>query len=193
MKVVSFVTVIFATFISCDKKEYKTANLEVEIPKTVTKDTLHTQETDFQKWAKHFSESPLPYRDSTNFDNVEKLTDLSDKEISQLKLKELFPGISSFKINHHFNFSENFESLSITYFKGEMELSTELINYNPTGEVIDHIEISYDEIAESAFRKESLIDKNGIIVYSINSFEEPVKTEKNEFFINPDGRFKNKK
>lgn len=184
--------VILATIISC-KKENKSKSLNAEPVKTEVKDTPNIEETDFQKFVHHFSESSLPYKDSTNFDNVEKLADLSEKEISQLKLKELFPGINSFKVNNRFPFSKNFESLSITYFKSEMELSTELINYTHEGKVIGHMEISYDEVAESAFRKESLIDKNKITVYSINSFEEPVKTEKAEFLINSDGSFKAKK
>lgn len=193
MKYVSFLVVILATLISCNKKENKSESLNSEIPKIETKDTLNVKETDFQKFVDHFSESSLPHKDSTNFDNVEKLADLSERQISQLKLKELFPDIHSFKINNHFNLSDNFESLSVTYFKGEMEVSTELINYTKEGKIIDHIEISYDEIAESAFRKESLINKNQIIVYSENSFEEPVKTEKEKIFINSDGHFKIKK
>lgn len=190
MKYVSFLIVILAALISCHKKENKSENLNAEIPKTEIKDTVNIEDTDFQKFVNHFSESSLPYKDSTNFDNVEKLANLPDKQISQLKLKELFPDIHSFKINNHFNLSDNFESLSVTYFKGEMEVSTELINYTKEGKIIDHIEISYDEIAESAFRKESLIDKNQIIVYSENNFDEPVKTEKEKILINSDGHFK---
>ena len=78
----------------------------------------------------------------------------------------------------------------ISYYQGEHELFTTLLNIGKNDQIIDQLNIAYDEIAESAFRKTSSIDQNRIVVEDWNYMtDEPTKTL-TTYRISKEGKFK---
>lgn len=180
--------IISVALISC-KKEAAVENLSkidtLSKKVAVEKPSVNSN---FEKIVNSFPLKSVPAVDSTNYDNIERLSALKDVDLKELKLDKLFSGGSNFKINSRYDLSPDFKTISVTFNKGEMEVYTELLNFTNQGELIDHTVISYDEIAESAFRKWSEISKDKIILTDINYFEEPAKTEKYQFKILPTGK-----
>jgi hypothetical protein len=180
--------IISVALISCKKEgavdnQSKSDTLSNKI--TVEKPA---ENSNFEKIVNSFPLKSIPVVDSTNFDNVERLSVLKNDDLKELKLDKLFSDGSNFKINSRYNLSPDYKTISVTFNKGEMEVFTELLNFTNQGELIDHTEIAYDEIAESAFRKWSEISKDKIILTDTNYLEEPAKIEKHQFKILPTGK-----
>ena len=143
---------------------------------------------DFKTILEKFPLKLTPVVDSTNFDNENLLKPLTEADLKELKLDKVFTDGSNFKINSRYELSPEFKTISVSFNKGEMEISTELLNFNLQGELIDHMEVAYDEIAESAFRKSSQITKDKIVLTDENYLEDPAKIQKFTYKILPSGK-----
>ena len=149
-------------------------------------------ELDFLKKLKVMS---LPYRDSTNFDNHIDKPQMREAEIEQLKLKSIVPDGFGFTLNHKLNISPQFHAVIISYQPDNEALCTALITYDKDYNIIDMLEIAFDEIAESIFRKESTVYTDHITVESISYIyfscmeEEWPMVEAIDYKIESDGTF----
>ena len=73
--------------------------------------------------------------------------------------------------------------------KGENELVTTLVNIDQNNTIIDHLDIAYDEIAESALRTISIISKANIVVEDWNYFNENNQKTTKTYLVTSDGKF----
>ncbi|MFA4870763.1 MAG: carboxypeptidase-like regulatory domain-containing protein [Pedobacter sp.] len=130
----------------------------------------------------------LPFKDSTNFDNFKESRKLTNQEAGILKLNTLYSGVMGFYSRYTVPFSTQFKSVVISYHPNEHELITTLINYDRDYHILGKVDIAYDEIAESQFRKESLLTIDKIIVDEISWMENrPVKKTKT-YEVLPNGK-----
>lgn len=130
----------------------------------------------------------LPFKDSTNFDNFKESRKLTNLQASVLKLNTIYGSTKGFYSRYTVPFSTKFKSLVISYRASEHELITTLINYDINYNILGKVDIAYDEIAESQFRKESLLTMDKIIVDEISWFEnKPVKKRK-AYEVLPNGK-----
>lgn len=80
--------------------------------------------------------------------------ELSIEEIDHLNLTQIYPDYSKNKAQYTFHpdyrilLSKNTISLVVTVFMGAHEMESMLINYDLNGEIVEHLKISSDEIAE---------------------------------------------
>lgn len=130
----------------------------------------------------------FPYTDSTNFDNFKEENILDSSQVNFLKLKEVNDQVQNFYLKYKIPFSQNFESYVISYEYGEHELFTTLINYDKKYNIVDKIDLSYDETAESQFRKSSTIWKDSIKIEDISYTEDQPKIESIVYKISHDGK-----
>ena len=133
----------------------------------------------------------LPLVDSTNFDNYNHRQEIkNDLFFKKIAFKKDQPEIENSRLRYQLDFSERFQSVVISYYQGEHELFTTLINIGKNDQIIDQLDIAYDEIAESAFRKTSFVDQNKIIVEDWNYMtDEPTRTV-TAYQISKEGKFK---
>ncbi len=132
----------------------------------------------------------LPITDSTSFDNFEE-SGIPDKGfLKRIKFDPRRKDATKFRLNYKIPFSENFTSVVVSYQGGEHELFSTLITIDKEFNIIDQLEIAYDEIAESAFGKTSKIEKNKITVTSSNRMEvKPIFRDETYVLANT-GKFK---
>lgn len=138
-------------------------------------------------------EKKLPLIDSTSFDNHQSGKILSAHEQEVLGLEKVFAGkkvneIGKVSIDYSISLSQNFKTLVVSYFYGENELFTCLINYDHNFHVIDWTNIAYDEIAEGFSRIQSEITQSGIVTSRINYFNEPPEIKKSVYKIDSTGK-----
>ena len=185
--------VIFATT-GCQEKSSKiqSSSKETKILKdTVTvvkeKNILNTINNQFPD----SSYKSLPLVDSTNFDNYLHHQGIkNDLFFKKIAFKKDQPEIENSRLRYQLDFSERFQSVVISYYQGEHELFTTLINIGKNDQIIDQLDIAYDEIAESAFRKTSSITQNKIVVEDWNYMtDEPTRTV-TTYQISKEGKFK---
>ena len=133
----------------------------------------------------------FPLIDSTNFDNYNHEQEIkNDLFFKKIQFKRDQPEIEHSRLRYQVHFSEKFQSVVISYYKGEHELVTTLANLGENNQIIDLLDIAYDEIAESAFRKTSSITQNKIVVEDWNYMnDEPIKTT-TTYQISQEGKFK---
>lgn len=132
----------------------------------------------------------FPITDSTNFDNF-KTSGMPDKGfLKRINFKTIHTDAKKFKLNYKIPYAENFTSIVVGYQSGDHELFALLITLNKESEIIDMLEIAYDEIAESAFRKTSKIEKDKIVVTSWNWMGEEPVAETETYILQNDGRFR---
>jgi len=134
----------------------------------------------------------FPYTDSTNFDNFKEMNKLDSSQVNFLILKEVNHQAQKFYLKYKIPFSEAFESYVVSYQDGEHELFTTLINYDKKYNIIDKIDLSYDEIAESQFKKSSIIWRDSIIIEDISYTEDQPKIESIVYKISDDGKITKK-
>ncbi len=185
--------VIFATT-GCYEKSSKnqSSSKETKILKdTVTvvkeKNILNTINNQFPD----LSYKSLPLVDSTNFDNYNHHQGIkNDLLLKKIAFKKDQPEVENSRLRYQLDFSERFQSVVVSYYQGEHELFTTLINIGKNDEIIDQLNIAYDEIAESAFRKTSSIDQNRLVVEDWNYMtDEPTRTV-TTYEISKEGKFK---
>ncbi len=128
--------------------------------------------------------------DSTNFDNYQAQGMADDIFIKKIKFKASNSTAEHFRLRYKVPFSENFSAIVITYRDGEHELFTTLVTLDKNGNIIDQLDISYDEIAESAFRKIGKLEKDRISIQSWNYMNEVPTHEESIFTVLETGIFK---
>ena len=194
MKVpILILAVIFATT-GCQEKSSKnqSSSKDTKILKdTVTiikeKNIHNTINNQFQDVPK----KNLPLVDSTNFDNYNHHQGIkNDLFFKKIAFKKDQSEIENSRLRYQLDFSERFQSVVISYYQGEHELFTTLVIIGKNDQIIDQLDIAYDEIAESAFRKTSSIDQNRIVVEDWNYMtDEPTRTV-TTYQISKEGKFK---
>ncbi|WP_373784550.1 hypothetical protein [Kaistella sp.] len=185
--------VIFATT-GCYEKSSKNQSSSKETK--ILKDTVTVvkEKNILNTINNQFSDVPnksLPLVDSTNFDNYNHQQEIkNDLFFKKIAFKKDQPEVENSRLRYQLDFSERFQSVVISYYQGEHELFTTLIIIGKNDQIIDQLDIAYDEIAESAFRKTSSIDQNRIIVEDWNYMtDEPTKTV-TAYQISKEGKFK---
>ena len=180
------ILVSFFTFLSCDNKVEKKSNEKL--------DTITNNEKENPKLKVNLFENiptkNFPIIDSTNFDNFESFGRPDNGILKKIKLETNKEDTKNYRINYIIPFSENFTSITVTYQSGDHEMFTSIITINSENEIIDMLEIAYDEIAESAFQKTSKIDKEKIIITEWNWMSEEPDTEIETYILLSNGKFK---
>ncbi|MDR1123864.1 MAG: ankyrin repeat domain-containing protein, partial [Elusimicrobiota bacterium] len=145
-----------------------------------------------QSFMENLTTKEPPFKDSTNFDNHTNARQMNAYEIGKLKLKSKIPDAENFTLNYKLKLSDNFYTFAISYTKGEYELFTDLITFDKDYNIIDKLNIAYDEIGESWFSKRSMILKDSIILeknYSAEDSEGDTLEIKTTYKIGADGKF----
>ncbi|QQT25592.1 hypothetical protein [Sphingobacterium spiritivorum] len=132
----------------------------------------------------------LPFTDSTNFDNYKPVTKQNPELLKKLNLEKAIADATDFNINYSLPLSNNFQTVVITYHKGEMELCTSMLTVDKNTKIIDILPVAYDEVAESAFRKISVIEKDKITVDDWNYMQEEPTKETKKYILQENGKFK---
>lgn len=185
-KLVLFSIIVFL-FQSCGNgTEQKIAEKTQQITKIATQYSMPVFKTDLLK---NIPVKKFPITDSTNFDNFEKIGIPDNGFLKQIKFKTQKEHTKNDRINYIVPFSENFSSIVVTYQNGDHELFTALITVNKENQIIDMLDIAYDEIAESAFQKTSKIDKDKIAVTEWNWMSEEPVTETQIYILQSKGKF----
>src|SRR5690606_7668379 len=133
---------------------------------------------------KHF-----PITDSTNFDNFEPLGEPDVDFLSKIKAHTGSEEISHVGLNYSIPSASKFTSVVVTYQNGEHELITSWVTLDDKNNIIDKLDIAYDEIAESAFRTISVINKDSIWVTHWNFMGEVPIEEREAFALQSNGKF----
>lgn len=131
----------------------------------------------------------MPFTDSTNFDNYGKKGIPAEGFIARTGFKPNKPETKNFRLNYCVNFAKDVSAVAITYQSGDHELFTTLVTMDSENNIIDKLDIAYDEIAESAFRRISTIQEDKIVVTSINWMDEEPIYESETYILRMDGRF----
>jgi hypothetical protein len=132
----------------------------------------------------------LPYKEFTNFDNHVDVRKMSASEIRQLKLKSKIPDGSDFSLNYQIHLSDNFHAIAVSYQLGDHELFTTLITYDNEYNIIDLLNVAYDEIAESWFWRSSTIYKDHIVVEKVEGIVDDEQiVSKTRYKIESNGTF----
>lgn len=181
-------------FSACDSKTEKKTT-ETQPTEAVTKDSMYTEPNEGSYTAETDRLATLPVKhfpiiDSTNFENFEKSGIPDEGFLKQIKFEPEHIETNNFRLNYKIPFSENFTSVVVTYQSGEHELFTSLITVNKKREIIDRLGIAYDEVAESAFRKTSKIEKDNIVVTAENWMSEEPIFETKTYILQTSGKFK---
>lgn len=177
--------------VSCtkDNHTFKEDNKIVHETSLTLNEELIEDES-FQSFPKIPTKS-FPIVDSTNFDNYKDQDGIKDDLfIQQIEFQKNNPDAENIRLRYRINSSDHYYSAVISYRKGEHELFTTLVNIKENKKIIDQLDIAYDEIAESAFRKTSSMNQNKITIEDWNYFsEEPIKEIAN-YLVKEDGTFK---
>lgn len=195
---VKFTTILLvaAYFLSsCSDKSQKVNRLsqtktESAIENAVLADTAQEIPPTSIQLLKTLPVRNFPITDSTDFDNFNQIGIPDNGFLKRIQFNPEHTEANYFRLNYKIPFSENFTSLVITYQRGEHELISMLLTVSKEEKIIDSLEISYDEIAESAFSKSSTIEKNKITVTDWNSMsgDEPI-SETHSYKVNSKGTF----
>ncbi|MFU1859415.1 hypothetical protein ACK8HY_20620 [Sphingobacterium sp. NGMCC 1.201703] len=175
------------------KTEKKTTEIEPTIEE-VAKDSTYLK-SDIDSYADSGLLSKLPVRDfpiidSTRFESFEKYGIRDNDFLKRIKFDAGHANATNFRINYRVPFSENFGTVVISYQSGEHELFTTMITIDKHNKIIDKLDISYDEIAESAFSKTGKIEKHKITVISNNWMNEVPVFESETYILDNNGKFK---
>lgn len=194
---------------SCGNKKTQTAagtneNTEVRLSDDAEEEELFDQAADkepfdeaddedsfaFQTLKADKTRRKPPFRETTNFDNYrETCVALSQEEIKKMDLQTIIPEGDNFMHNYVLDLPYNFSAVAVTYGISEMEMITTLITYGKNNEFIDRLDIAYDEVAESWFRKESTISESEIVVEDMSFTDENPQTLTTRYKFNADGTF----
>lgn len=128
--------------------------------------------------------------DSTNFDNYQGQGEMDEAFIKKIKFQTSDPDAVDFRLRYGVPFSEHFNAIVITYKSGEHELFTTLVTLDKKDQIIDQLDVAYDEVAESAFRKIGKIEKDKITIQSWNYMNEVPIHEESIFNVLETGKFK---
>lgn len=194
-KLITLFLVTAFLFTACDSKTGKKTTEKLQTPEGIAKDSIHINTNKAISNAATSLLATLPVRhfpitDSTNFDNFEKYGMPDKGFLNRIKFKPEHTDARNFRLNYKIPFSEKFTAAVVTYQSGDHELFTLLITLSPKNKIIDRLEIAYDEVAESAFRKTSKIEKDKIVVTSSNWMNEEPIFETETYILQSNGKFK---
>ena len=185
--------VIFATT-ACQEKSSKNQSSSKETKILKDTATVAKEKNILNTISNKFPDVPnksLPLVDSTNFDNYNHHQGIkNDLFFKKIAFKKDQPEIENSRLRYQLDFSERFQSMVISYYQGEHELFTTLLNIGKNDQIIDQLDIAYDEIAESAFRKTSSVDQNKIIVEDWNYMTDKPTRTVTTYEISKEGKFK---
>ncbi len=133
-------------------------------------------------------EQALPFVDSTNFDNFKQQGISNPTLIGLLRFQADYSNLEDIKIRYQIRFSSSIRGLVITYPISDQELNTTLLILNNKHEVVDEMDIAYDETAESAIREWTLIEKDKLSIEHWNYFSEEPTVERKVYSIRADGK-----
>lgn len=185
----SFLVITTAILVSsCNNTPENKMSSTSTIKDTVSHNTLQKEEV--KKPFEYLTSKEIPYTDSTNFNNYEySKKNNTEPLLQQISKKLNKKDLVNLAIRYQLPLSSNFSSIVVTYNVGDHELFTTLINIDKSGTIIDHLDIAYDEIAESAFSSSSVINTNVIETTNWNYMEEIPSSEKETFSISTEGKF----
>ena len=127
-----------------------------------------------------------PHTDSTNFDDYNSKNLLSESNIDSLHLnyvKEQLGYSVPIYYNYQLNLSDNFKTM-VFLFLSENVLKSVLINYDFNGNLIDFIEVAYDELVKSWSRTTSEIYNDKIVITNVLWFDEKREAIKEYIILN---------
>jgi hypothetical protein len=131
----------------------------------------------------------IPVTDTSNFDNFNGENPLSKKLISKLHLKSLGEDYETLHARYRLAFSTDIDLAVITVL-AESEMKTYLISYRKKEyQLLDKVQISYDEIAESMTRMEGKITANEVVTTHYNYWNEKPEIEVKRYRIEKSGKF----
>lgn len=131
----------------------------------------------------------LPVTDSTSFDNFNGEDKLSPKLVSKLQLKSIDPNFKSFHSRYRIALSNDVDMMVVT-LSAENEMKTFLISYSKKDyQLIDKVQIAYDEIAESAFSAIGKISNKEVVVKNYNYMGDEPVIEVKKYKIEQSGKF----
>lgn len=195
IRITAFLLIATYFLSSCDdksKKENRVSQTKTEsaIKNVVLEDTAQEIPPTSIQLLETLPVRNFPITDSTGFDNFNQIGIPDNGFLKRIQFNPEHTEANDFRLNYKIPFSENFTSLVITYQRGEHELITMLLTVSKEEKIIDSLEISYDEIAESAFSKCSTIEKNKITVTDWNwmSGDEPI-SDTHRYKLNSKGTF----
>lgn len=184
------------SLLSCNSKTLKEITAAHVKMESATRDSFPVGTSEEVSTAESHVLKKLPVRnfpitDSTRFENFEQTGTPDNGFLKRINFNPEHTDAKNFRLNYTIPFSKSFTSLVLTYQNGEHELFTTLITLSKEDEIIDRLEIAYDEIAESAFSRTSKIEKDKITVTDWNwmSGEKPV-SESKTYILQQDGKFK---
>ena len=186
MKIKYLVLLLVLVFASC-KRETATVTPS---PKPETKATVSSSST--ANLLQNCPEKSLPLVDSTNFDHHQKFRILSAAEQKDLGLQKIYLSedkneIKAVSLDYSLSLSSKFKTLVVTYYFGDHEMFTFLINYDSNYKILGFLNIAYDEIAESASTTQSELTQDRIIVMDSDHWSDPPVITKTSYVIKPDG------
>ena len=169
--------ILLLTIISCKEKRQNIDEVKITLQKPVkiesrkSEKVQNSSEWNFMK----VNIESFPVSEKTSFDTYDnfhrtnspvarvyrRLTKEQIKKLGNLNLRKGGNGeITNVSINYELPYSQNFKTFVFTYQDGEMELNTFMITFDKKYNLIDKLQIAYDEIAESWLMTNSKIYKN---------------------------------
>jgi hypothetical protein len=134
----------------------------------------------------------LPHEEKINFDNYDPYYPLTGEEILAFSLDTLGIDSSTFvNLDYWVDLSPDFSTYVFNVELTEHEMATYMVTYFGDYTFIDSKMIGYDEIAESAHRIESKIEKDKITIDDISTWDERVVVT-SVFVIDENGNFQEK-
>ncbi|MVZ64437.1 hypothetical protein GQF61_01120 [Sphingobacterium sp. DK4209] len=184
----AFIILLFFSGCQSEKKKEEVKDTVGTLPKLDTLVKEISTDIGVDSLFKGIPEQALPYVDSTNFDNFKQQGISNPTLITLLKFQADYPNLEDIKIRYQVRFSDDIRGLVITYPISGQELNTTLIIINNNNQVVDEMEIAYDEIAESAIRELTLIEKDKLSIEHWNYFSEEPTVKRKVYSIRADGK-----
>lgn len=145
----------------------------VEIIETALDTLPKSVHLDFAEVIANSQTKKLPHIEDTNFDSFIDEDDYDKVDAKALKLDQIYPDFNSEGHNYRaitiykIPVNTNFHTIVTTIQHGDNEMETIIINYDTEGNIIDHKQVAFDEIAEGMSRTVSRISESKLTVNKI--------------------------
>ena len=147
-------------------------------------------EFDFNSFWDTLQQKAAPCFEQLKFETYEHKRAFSDEDILAFQLDSIIENYEEKLVMpaYSIELSADFRSLVIYTEENEHEIKATLINYTNDNEFIDKLNVSYDEIAESAYSFESEIASGSVLTTSFTTWDETI-IEKEKYLITEAGYF----
>lgn len=187
---------------SCKKQTNETTQKVEKVKDIVEADNIEASATKTKTDASQFTLKEileeitiksLPHFETTNFDDFIDPDDYKKIDARLFQLEHIYPNFHKKGYNYRairtysLPLHEDFFSVIITIEKGDNEMESILVNYTIDGEIIDHVVVSYDEIAEGWSKRVSKISQQKLTTNYITWFDDIVIQQIN-YQIKNDGK-----